>query len=101
MARAKDGAIFHGPRGGTVKPDTVRNILIRDVLEPLSDQFPTPAGELGFINGRLHSCRHYFASQCAAAGFSEQLVMAWLGHRDSKMARHYFHLHIGRVQSPE
>lgn len=98
MTKAKDGVIFHGPRGGALKPDTVRTILIRDVLEPLSARFPTPAGEVGFVHGRLHSCRHYFASQCAAAGFTEQLVMAWLGHRDSKMARHYFHLHNETAQ---
>lgn len=39
-----------------------------------------------------------FASRCAADGFSEQLVMAWLGHRDSRMARHYFHLHNETAQ---
>ncbi|HVK13341.1 MAG TPA: site-specific integrase [Gemmataceae bacterium] len=105
LTEAKDGLVFHGPRGGVLKPDTVRNVLIRDVLGPLSDRFPTPAGEVGFVDGRLHSCRHYFASQCAAEGLSEQTVMAWLGHRDSKMARHYFHLpnetaqrHMGRLR---
>ena len=95
---AADGILFHGPRGGILKPDTVRNVLIRDVLTPLSTRFPTPPGEIGFINGRLHSCRHFFASRCAADGFSEQVVMAWLGHRDSKMARHYFHLHNETAQ---
>jgi integrase len=92
LTRASDGLIFHSPKGGVLKPDTVRNILIRDVLKPLSNRFPAPPGEEGFVHGRLHSCRHYFASQCAAEGVAEQVVMAWLGHRDSKMARHYFHL---------
>ena len=27
-----DGYIFHGPRGGRLKPDTVRNILVREVI---------------------------------------------------------------------
>jgi hypothetical protein len=80
LTRAKDGLIFHGPRGGVLKPDTVGNILVRDVLTPRSGRFPTPPGEAGFLDGRLHSCRHYFASQCAALGISEQVVMAWLGH---------------------
>ena len=30
----RDGYIFHGPRGGRLKPDTVRRILVREVIEP-------------------------------------------------------------------
>lgn len=30
----QDGLIFHGPRGGRVKPDTLRNIRIKDVQVP-------------------------------------------------------------------
>ena len=46
--------IFHGPRGGALKPDTVRRILIRDVLTPLAKRFPKPTDEpLGVIDG-LH-----------------------------------------------
>jgi integrase len=29
----------------------------------------------------------------ANSGVSEQVLMTWLGHRDSKMVRHYYHLH--------
>src|SRR5262245_18706371 len=43
-----DSRIFHGPRGGILKPDTVRNVFLRDVIEPLKVKFPTPAGEIGF-----------------------------------------------------
>ena len=28
----------------------------------------------------------------------EQILMSWLGHRDSKMVRHYYHLHDGPSQ---
>jgi integrase len=28
----------------------------------------------------------------------EQIVMAWLGHRDSAMVKHYYHLHDEEVQ---
>lgn len=88
-----DGLVFHGPRGGVLKPDTVRRILIRDVLTPLACQFPTAAGEIGFSDGRLHSFRHYFCSSCANSGVPEQVVMRWLGHSSSRMVRHYYHLH--------
>jgi integrase len=93
-----DGLVFHGPLGGKLKPDTVRNVLIRDVLTCLKDRFPAAAGEVGFADGRLHSFRHYFCSTCANRSVPEQVVMEWLGHRDSKMVRHYYHLHDDEAQ---
>jgi integrase len=92
IPRSQDGVIFHGPLGGRLKPDTVRNVLRREVLELLSEKYPTPDGEIGFIDGRLHSCRHFFCSRCVEAGVPEQTIMRWLGHSDSKMVRHYYHL---------
>ncbi len=88
-----DAYVFHGPRGGRLKPDTVRRILIREVIEPLAERFPTPSGEKGFRDGRLHSFRHCFCSTCANRGVPERMVMEWLGHADSEMVRHYYHLH--------
>ncbi len=85
--------VFYGPRGGRVKPDTIRRILIRDVLTPLAERFPTAEGEVGFAEGRLHSFRHYFCSTCANNNIPEQMVMQWLGHQESDMVRHYYHLH--------
>ena len=87
-----DGRLLHGPRGGKLKPDTVRRILIRDVLEPLKETFPTPEGEIGFEHGRLHSFRYFFVSQSFLSGASEGEIMKWVGHRDSKMVAHYRHL---------
>lgn len=89
----KDKFVFHGPRGGRLKPDTVRNILIREVIKPLIPKFMREDGEEGFERGRLHSFRHYFASMCANRGIPERVVMVWLGHHDSEMVRHYYHLH--------
>lgn len=83
-----DSFIFNGPRGARLKPDTVRLILIREVIEPLAKQFPSSADEQGFKDGRLHSFRHYFASTCATNGVSERVAMDWLGHQDSAMVRH-------------
>lgn len=88
----EDGRVFHGPHGGILKPDTLRIILKRDVLTPLSKRFPK-RGPQGLIDGRLHSFRHYFCSTCANAGTPEQVLMDWLGHRDSRMVKHYFHMH--------
>ncbi|MCA9250252.1 MAG: tyrosine-type recombinase/integrase [Phycisphaerales bacterium] len=92
VPRNSDGFVFHGPRGGRIKPDVVRNVLIRDVIKPLEVRFPTAAGATGFANGRLHSFRHYFCSTCANAGIPEAVVMEWLGHRDSTMIKIYYHL---------
>jgi integrase len=93
LKRPADGRVFHGPLGGRLKPDTVRTILIRDVLTPLAEQFPAATGVKGFLDGRLHSFRHFFCSMSANSGVPEQVLMSWLGHRDSKMVRHYYHLH--------
>lgn len=90
--RTSDGCVFHGPRGGRLKPDTIRNIFIAEVLEPLANRFPTPEGEVGFTDGRLHSFRHYFCSRCADEGVREQVLMSWLGHSNSEMIRLYYHL---------
>ncbi|WP_437222677.1 tyrosine-type recombinase/integrase [Planctomicrobium sp. SH661] len=88
-----DGKVFHGPLGGKIKADTVRRILIRDVLTPLASQFPSQGDGPGFLDGRLHSFRHYFCSNCANVGVKERVLMSWLGHRNSKMVHRYYHLH--------
>lgn len=87
-----DGRVFHGPRSGRLKPDTVRTTFIEHVLKLLKARFPTPAGEIGFEHGRIHSFRHYFCSEAFHGGASEAEVRDWLGHRDSKMVSHYRHL---------
>lgn len=91
--RSHDDRVFHGPQGGILKPDTVRTALIRDVLTPLAAKFPAVRGRRSFRSGRLHSFRHFFCSVSATNGVPEQMLMRWLGHHDSKMVRHYYHLH--------
>jgi integrase len=98
IERQPDGLVFHGPRMGVLSPDICRRTLIKGVLTPLAEKFPTPQGEIGFRDGRLHSFRHYFCSVCANTGVPEQVVMRWLGHQDSKMVRHYYHLHDDEAQ---
>lgn len=84
IQRHRDGFVFHGPLSGRLKPDTVRNILVKQVLHPLKSRFPTATGEGGFEHGRLHSFRHFYCSQCANSGVAERIVMDWLGHRDGQ-----------------
>jgi integrase len=98
LPRSADGLVFHGPRGGRLKPDTVRRVLIRDVITPLAEQFATAAGGIGFQDGRLHSFRHYFCSTCANSNVPQRVVMRWLGHADSAMVEHYYHLHDDEAQ---
>jgi len=93
MSRHADGRVFHGPLGGNIKPDKVRRSLIRDVLTPLANRFPAGADGPSFVDGRLHSFRHFFCSVCANAGIAERVLMSWLGHRSSKMVHRYYHLH--------
>jgi integrase len=88
-----DAHIFHGPLGRRLKPDTVRTVLVREVLTPLAKSFPKLGDEPGFEDGRLHSFRHYFCSTCANNGVPERMVMEWLGHQNSEMVRIYYHLH--------
>ncbi|VAX42476.1 hypothetical protein MNBD_PLANCTO02-1854, partial [hydrothermal vent metagenome] len=92
MSRHRDGFLFHGPRGGRLKPDTIRNVFIRYVIMPLKEQFPTSDGETGFEHGRLHSFRHYFVSECCRQGIPEARIMDWVGHKDSKILARYRHL---------
>ena len=92
IGRHADGYVFHGPLGGRLKADTVRNLFIRAVLKPLAAEYPTGDDEIGFRDGRLHSFRHFFCSLCANRNVAQQVVMKWLGHQDSKLVAHYYHL---------
>jgi integrase len=92
LPRLPDDRVFHGPHGGKIKPDTVRNVLKRDVLTPLVETFPAAGDAPGITSGRLHSFRHFFCSMSADSGMPEQMLMSFLGHRDSEMIRHYYHL---------
>jgi len=74
------------------KPSRVLKVLLRDVIRPLKQRFPTPPGEIGFEHGRVHSFRHYFVSEAFRQGATEGEVMEWVGHRDSKIVAHYRHL---------
>jgi len=90
--RHSDNRVFHGPRGGKLKADTVRNVLRREVLPALADRFPGQDGKPGILAGCVHSFRHFFVSFVANSGIPQQTLMAWVGHRESSMILHYYHL---------
>jgi integrase len=92
MTRHSDGRVFHGPRGGRLKGDTVRLTLVNQVIESLNEKFPTAKGDIGFADGRVHSFRHYFCSQAFRDGVPETDIREWLGHRDSEMVGLYRHV---------
>jgi site-specific recombinase XerD len=92
MRHHVDGRVFHGPRGGVLKSDTVLAVLKREIIKPLEPQFPTPKGEIGFAHCRVHSFRHFFVSQAFLGGASEGEIREWVGHTDSRIIERYRHL---------
>ena len=98
LPRHQDGRAFHGPLGGLLKPDTVRNNLRDKVLPCVAAELKSHGIETEVERGRLHSFRHYFCSECANGNVPMQMVMDWLGHQGSKMVRYYYHLADKRAQ---
>lgn len=91
LPRLPDGRVFHGPKQGKLKADTVRVVLKRDVLPALAGQFPADGDDPGITAGRVHSFRHYFVSMSADSGVPETTLKSWLGHRDSGLIQLYYH----------
>lgn len=90
LPRTPDGFVFHGPKGGRLKPDFLRRIFIRFVLKPTAKAAKLPEGA-DFLRGRLHSFRHFFCSRAAEQGISELTIREWLGHSSSQMVARYYH----------
>lgn len=91
ISKHRDGYVMHGPLGGRLKPDTVRNVLLREILPALTERFPKTDRSLGIAAGRIHSFRHFYCSLCAEAGMPEQKLKSILGHSSSEMIRRYYH----------
>jgi integrase len=85
--------VFFDGRGLPLRVANMSRELRQYVIDPLSKQWGLPEDDRTFRRGRVHSLRHYFCSQCAAAGVPMQTTQQWLGHKDSEMTRHYYHLH--------
>lgn len=94
LPRHPDGKVFRGPDGRPIHRTIVLKTLKQQVLEPLAKDFPAAPGAASSLrDGCLHSFRHYFCSVSANYVTSQQTLMSWLGHRESKLIRRYYHLH--------
>jgi integrase len=83
---------LNGDRGRHLNYNHIREAFIKQIIEPLINEFPTPKDELGFKDGRFHSFRHFFVSECFAAGVPESDIRLWVGHSDSKVVALYRHI---------
>lgn len=93
MPRDLSRPVFTTPRGNRLNDGRLRDQFVKKVILPLGERFPTPEGQKGFKDGRLHNFRHFFCSRMAASSKVTPLVLQkWLGHTDSKMVQHYFDL---------
>lgn len=88
----RQGRVFLGPLGGKLKPDTVRNVLTREVLPSVARRLypknPSPA----MLRGRVHSLRHTFCTLAYRAGWQERTILDVMGHTDSAVTQLYRHL---------
>ncbi len=92
LPRHVNGRVFQGPTDKDLTQRLVRQTFIDEVIEPLKESFPSPKGEIGFEQGRLHSFRHFFVSRAFICGASEGDIREWVGHSSSRIVEMYRHL---------
>ena len=92
LPRRNDGLVFQGQQGGRLSDRRTLEALQRRVIEPLTQEFPTTEGEIGFTSGTIHGLRHFFVSEAYRSGATEAELLEWVGHRDSSVLRLYRHL---------
>lgn len=92
FARNPGHFVFQSVKGCRLNDNNLRTVFVNEVIKPLSRQFPSAEGERGFKGARLHSFRHFFCSQMANANTPIAALQQWLGHRNSAMVMHYYHL---------
>lgn len=90
MPRDPSRPVFASALGKRLNCGRLRDQFVRMIIEPLSERFPSPEGERGFVDGRLHSFRHFFCSRMVAGKVPLLVLQKWLGHRNSQMVAHYF-----------
>ena len=92
ISASKQGKVFQHPKNVELSYQIVLDSLKKELLEGVKEQFPSADGEIGFQNGRLHSFRHFFVSECFRQGVPEDRIRDWVGHQDSRMLNRYRHL---------
>ena len=88
----RSGYFLNGDHGRKLNYNHALDMFVKKIIKPLQKEFPTPKGELGFKNGRYHSFRHFFISECFDAGIPESDIKDWVGHSDSKVVKLYRHI---------
>lgn len=89
-----NGVVFRSRMGKALNAAYARKMFRSKIVTPLAPQFDNvESGEPTFSDGSLHSLRHYFVSVCANANIPREVLMAWVGHRDSNMINRYYTLH--------
>ena len=91
-ASRKTGYVLLGDQGRQLNYNHALDAFVRYVIKPLSPEFPTEKDVLGFKNGRFHSFRHFFVSECFAEGVPESDIQLWVGHSSSKILALYRHV---------
>ena len=65
------GYFLTGDQGRKLSYDHALDMFVNKIIKPLQEEFPAPENELGFKDGRYHSFRHFFVSECFDAGIPE------------------------------
>ena len=89
--RRVGGPVLLGDKGKRLNYNHARDTFVKKVIEKLAPEFPSPSGRLGFRDGRFHSFRHFFVSQCFDYDISETRIKDWVGHSNSKIVNLYRH----------
>ena len=85
------GFVLRGPKGGQLNYNSARELFISIVIEPLCPEFCATGIDNGFEHARFHSFRHFFVSECFAAGCPESDIRDWLGHSSTQIVELYRH----------
>jgi integrase len=93
-SRRSNAWVFPNRTGGPLMANNLRDKFVKDVIKPLTKRFEEAGEGEEMEEGRFHSFRHYFVSQCFLKGINEGTIRSWVGHRDSKIVELYRHLAV-------
>ena len=92
MPVSEDGFIFRNSRGHRIYGKNVCRPFIKNVLKPLAHLFPRKPGTVGFVDGKVHSFRHYFISECINQNMPINVILDWVGQSSSAILELYYSL---------
>lgn len=89
---SEDGYIFRNSQGRRLVGKNVYKTFARNVLMPLAHMFPSSPGAAGFVDGTIHSFRHYFISECINQNIPREVILNWVGQSNSEILNLYYSL---------